>query len=354
MLITEEQARRYTAFWDRTPTDRACLYLSSWDGAAGFAQPETPIQKWEDLDYREALDVYCIRHTRYHAEGFPSVFTNFGPGCLSAMIGGSFKSAPDTVWFETMPHFIEDFDAPPMPVLRRESPMYRLVEDYSERLLSHGDLFYTSVCDIGGTFDIIASLRGTENLLYDLYDYPDEVKAFRDRLEPLWKDYFLEQTRRLFERQGCMTSWMPIWSDKAYYTLQCDFCAMLSPQMFGAFILPDLRVQTEMMPRSVYHLDGPGELPHLDQLLSLPRLNAIQWVSGAGNPPSDDPCWFDTIKRIQAAGKGVILLGVRIEALETLLKNVSQTGLYITCGVRDEKEAAEIEEMAIKLNRDNK
>ena len=31
------------------------------------------------------------------------------------------------------------------------------------------------VNDIGGILDIVASLRGTQNLLYDLYDYPEEL-----------------------------------------------------------------------------------------------------------------------------------------------------------------------------------
>ena len=229
--------------------------------------------------------------------------------------------------------------------------MYRLVEDYSERLLSHGDLFCTSVCDIGGTYDIIASLRGTETLLYDLYDYPDEIKAFRDVIAPLWMTYFKEQTARLIERQGGMCSWMPIWSDKPYFPLQCDFSAMLSPDMFEEFVLPDLIWQTQNMPRSIYHLDGIGEIRHLDHLLSIPDLCAIQWVSGEGNPPMTDPCWFDMLRKIQAAGKGIVMIGAPLNDLEKLFENVSQTGLFISTSVRDEKEADEVTAMAKRLCR---
>ena len=80
MLINEEQKRRYTAFWRRDPVDRACLYLTSWDGSAGFRAPKDPTQQWSDLQFREEQTVYNVTHTRFHAEGFPSVFTNFGPG----------------------------------------------------------------------------------------------------------------------------------------------------------------------------------------------------------------------------------------------------------------------------------
>lgn len=350
LLINEEQKRRYTAFWRRDPVDRACLYLTSWDGSAGFRAPKDPTQQWSDLQFREEQTVYNVTHTRFHAEGFPSVFTNFGPGSLAPCIGGSYRFDAATVWFENRPFFAEDWQTRPTPVLDRESPMYRMIEEMTARYLRHGDLFFTSISDIGGTYDVIAALRGTENLLYDMYDDPDEIRKLRNEVAPLWKAYFLEYAGRLLRAQGCMTSWMPIWSDQTYYPLQSDYSAMLSPAMFRDFILPDLQEQTSFMDRSVYHLDGPGEIPHLDWILSLPRLSAVQWTSGDGADPVTDPSWYPLYHRIQAAGKGIVLLGADPAGLENLFKHVSQRGLFITAAVRDEKEAGEVVEMAQKLN----
>lgn len=350
MLITEEQKRRYAAFWDREPTDRACLYLTSWDGSAPFRAPKDPEEQWGDLAFREEQAVYNMTHTRFHAEGFPSVFTNFGPGSLSACIGGSYRFAPATVWFENEPLFAADWETRPPVALDRESRMYRMIEEMTCRNLSHRDLFVTSISDIGGTFDIVAALRGTQSLLYDMYDDPEEVKKLRDEIAPIWKAYFLDYSSRLLREQGCMSSWMPIWSDRSYYPLQCDYCSMISPDMFEEFVLPDLREQTGYMDRAIYHLDGQGEIPHLDMLLSLPRLSAIQWTSGAGKAPVTDPCWFDMYRRIQAAGKGLILLEVDPAGIETLFRNVSQRGVYINASVRDPQEAREVVEMAEKLN----
>ena len=117
---------------------------------------------------------------------------------------------------------------------------------------------------------------------------------------------------------------------------------MISPDMFREFVLPDLRYQTEQMERSVYHLDGPGELPHVDMLLSLEWLNAIQWTSGSGAPELTDPCWFDLYRRIKRAGKGIVLLGANPDGLERLLDNISTRGLYISVGAKDESQAREI------------
>jgi len=332
--MNTETKQRYHAFWAGDAYGRCCLYLTGWNGARGGPQPGSLEQKWKDPDYRVLEALWRAENTIYYADAFPSAFVNYGPGCLSAMLGGAYKWAWNTVWFENEP-VITDWASAPVPVLQQKSAMYRMVDTLTEHFLAEGKKgrkFFTSLTDIGGTYDILASLRGTENLLLDLYDHPDKVQAYVKRLQPVWMDYFNQYTRRLIARQGCVTAWMPIWSEKPWYPLQCDFSAMISPDMFAEFILPDLRWQTERMDRSVYHLDGPGELPHVKHLLSLPRLNAIQWTSGDGNESLGHPRWFGLYDEIQAAGKGLVLLGVPPEELENLLRHISTKGLFLSCG----------------------
>ena len=343
MHLPAETQKRYHAFWATAAHERCCLYLTASAGRQGRPPaPADTAQAWEDLDLRTRRAVWDVGNTLYYADAFPSVFTNFGPGCMAAMLGGSHRWARGTVWFENEPH-IADWASAPAPVLHTDSPMYRLVDAFTEKLFLAGkDKFYTSVTDIGGTYDILAALRGTQALLTDLYDHPGEVLAWVRQLQPIWMDYFLRCANRAIARQGCVTAWMPIWSDTPWYPLQCDFSAMISPEMFARFILPDLRYQTDRMDRSVYHLDGPGELPHLRHLLSLPRLNAIQWTPGDGNEPLWHERWYPLFEEIQAAGKGLVLLGVRPEHLENLLRRVSTKGLYLATRARDAAEAQEI------------
>ena len=331
MTLHSDTKKRCQAFWAGSAYERCCLFLTASAGAQGRPVPGDVTQQWEDLDLRTQMALWDTENTLYYADAFPSVFTNFGPGCLSAMVGGRYRWAPHTVWFENEP-VITDWASAPAPALRRDSDMFRLADALTEKLMDAGrGRFFTSVTDIGGTYDIIASLRGTQDLLTDLLDYPDEVKAYAAQLRPVWMDYFQHYARRAIARQGGQTCWMPIWSDTPWYPLQCDFSAMLSPEMFEEFVLPDLRWQTERMDRSVYHLDGPGELFHVKHLLSLPRLNAIQWTSGSGAEDIADERWFGLYEEIQAAGKGLVLLGVDPDKLENLLRHVSTRGLYITC-----------------------
>lgn len=350
-MISEELKRQYEAFWAHEACGRCCLYLTApREGAVPPEPPATLQQRWEDIPDRTARAVKEVEDTLYLGDAFPSVFANFGPGCLASCIGGSHKWSEFTVWFENEPFPIEDWESPPEPRLDESAEMVRLVDGYTDSLLEAGrGKFYTSITDIGGTYDVIASLRGTQDLLVDLLEYPDEVKAFAGKLAPVWKAYYQRNARRLLDKQGAMTSWMPIYSEKPYYPLQCDFSAMISPEMFREFILPDLQYHVDYLERSVYHWDGPGELVHLDHLLSLERLSAIQWTPGDGAPDTTDSCWFEYYEKIQRAGKSLILLSADPDGLESLLTHISTKGLFLCCNAQEEKQAKEVLELVNRI-----
>ena len=353
MLLTQEQRQRHNAFWERTNTDRAVINAVHWKGEGSFPAPASLEQQWLDLDYRVQAGLAARDNTEYFLEGFPFGDTAFGPGSLAAVLTGFYKLGAQTIWFEEAPPYITDYEDMPPLVLDTNSDIYRMTDELTDRMLAHADKLVSFITDIGGTYDIMASLRGTDQLLYDLYDHPDEVKALRDRIAPLWAAWFRHLSGKLIAGQGGMTSWLQLWSELPFYPLQCDFSAMISPAMFEEFILPDLKEQTELMPRSIYHLDGPGEIRHLDLLLSLPRLSAIQWVPGSGASTSYDPCWYELFARIQKAGKGLVLNeALPADGVEEFLRHVPQRGLYMTVAVRDAQEAAEIAAMAVRLNRE--
>ncbi len=75
--------------------------------------------------------------------------------------------------------------------------------------------------------------------------------------------------------------------------------------MFRRFVLPALEEEAQFLDRSCFHLDGPDALNHLDDLLAIKSLDAIQWVSGAGNKPQIE--WPEVLHKIQKAGKIIIL-----------------------------------------------
>ena len=201
---------------------------------------------------------------------------------------------------------------------------------------------HASVADLGSALDIVASLRGTQELLYDFYDYPNEIKEMTARVGVAWKQAFTKLADRILARQDGLTSWMPIWCRERYSVLQCDISAMLSPDMFLEFALPDIKDSTEFLDRSIYHLDGPDAIKHTDALLTLPRLNAIQWMPGAGAPDVTDPTWFELYDKIQSAGKGLVLFVESPDSLEPLLRHLSPRGVFLSVNCPDDTTAREV------------
>ncbi len=76
---------------------------------------------------------------------------------------------------------------------------------------------------------------------------------------------------------------------------------MIGPEMFDEFIKPELAASCRRLEHSFYHLDGVGELPHLDSILAIPELGGIQWVFGDGQPGVVH--WPEVYRKVLSAGK---------------------------------------------------
>ena len=343
----------YEKFWTRTQTNRPTLHMTYNDPKPGndlpYHYPANPEEQWLDEVNNYYWFKNWVRNSGVLAEGVPTLFTNLGAGCLSACLGGGYKLAPSTIWFA--PPIVHSWDNPPAPVLDEQSLMWQHVVRL-QNYYAHDPEICFSITDLGGIMDIVASLRGTENLLYDLYDDPEAVKAYSAKVTDQWFIAYDKQIEVIRKAGLPYASWMGIPSEKPWYPLQCDFCAMISPAQFEEFVLPDLVRQTEYMERSIYHLDGPGELPHLDMLLDIPGLTGIQWVPGDGRPHTADPAWFDIFRRIQDKKKNLVLLGAisedNIDRAERLIKSIDPTGVYISCHFSSRERA---EDMLEKITR---
>jgi hypothetical protein len=108
--------------------------------------------------------------------------------------------------------------------------------------------------------------------------------------------------------------------------LQSDFAYMISPEMFERFVLPDLDACCEALDHGFYHLDGKGQIVHLDMLLSLERLRGVQWIPGDGQPAPDQ--WLPLLKRIRDAGK-LCQVYVSPEGARTILRELGGRGFAL-------------------------
>jgi 5-methyltetrahydrofolate--homocysteine methyltransferase len=277
--------------------------------------PEQIVDRWDwDLS------------TRYYVgDAFPQVWIDFGPGVLAAFIGGQGHVDDHTVWFtprDDRPigdiRFVYD---PNHPWLLRIKAICRAAVE------RWGGLVQVGMTDLGGNLDILSTFRPSEKLLLDLYDHPDEVDRLTWEAHELWHRCFADINAILRPANPGYTAWAGIFSDRPHYMLQCDFCYMISPDMFDRFVKPELAATCRRLADPFYHLDGVGQLPHLDSLLAIPELKGIQWVPGDGKPPCAN--WPDVYRRIRSAGKLVQFLG-NLDGLETMWRELGSVRGFVT------------------------
>ena len=122
-------------------------------------------------------------------------------------------------------------------------------------------------------------------------------------------------------------TWLNLPSFETFNVLACDFATLISPVHFEEFCMPIIRKQAKLFKHNVFHLDGPGVTRHIDAILTLPNLQAINWAQGYGiNEPIMQ--WLPLIKKIQEAGKSVIV-DLKMHELDEFIKKVGHTGIML-------------------------
>lgn len=304
----EDWARveRDTLRWWNHDLERPLVYLSVKHAAE--VGPSTPFGYQSnyplDMPAEDVVDCYApsLAATYYYGDAFPWLWVNFGPGIAAGFLGSQVNSVyepSETVWFTpawqtTVEDLCLTYDANNVWLKRVLAITQALVERY-------GGMLQTSHTDLGGNLDILASFLTTEQLLFDVVEQPEAVVQRVRDITRLWIRYYDDQDAIIRPTCRGTSCWTPLWSPGRTYMLQCDFSYMISPAMFERFVLPDITACCDHLDHGFYHLDGKGEIPHLDHLLSVPRLRGVQWIPGDGQPSPDQ--WLPLLKRIRDGGK---------------------------------------------------
>ena len=301
-----ESVRANYRSWWAGELDRPLLAVSAGGADPRRDPPELPpvaFTSFYDSTVPAELIVdrwdYELSCQRYFGDGFPSVWPNFGAGVGAAFMGAVLENREETVWFhpEQTPDLkdlilADDKSSPWMP---------RIADIMKAAMERWQGLVQVGMTDLGGAYDILATFRPGEKLLLDLYDDPETIKKLSWDIHTLWWEYFDQLNTVLQPVNPGYTAWTPIYSEIPYYMLQCDFCYMIGPKMFDEFILPELKASSDRLGNAFYHLDGPGQLPHLDSILSIESLKGVQWIPGDGQPGVED--WPEVYRKIRDAGK---------------------------------------------------
>jgi len=357
----DKTKERFIAFYDREIIDRALI--QAWAPLKGNEQiwktyrtkygnfkSYKVLKEWKNKNFdnefliRKRSEV--LSSIYYGGDAFPSFFVDMGPGSIAAYLGCQTEFRDETIWFG--PPILDDYRSIDSIKLVEDNEFWKVTQELTKSVSDQSKgKYFTAATNLIFGLDIIASLRGGQKLLFDLIECPEEIKKLNDKIS----DVFIECLFRLFDlvkdNQDFFSGWIPVYSQGCNHPLQCDYSAMISPKMFEEFVVPDLIKVARKLDKSIYHLDGPDAVRHLDILLDIPEIDAIQWLPGDGAPPAVK--WIPMLKKIQKKGMPLIIYADNPKEVEELMIELEPEGLLISVAVDSEKQAKDIVNNVEKL-----
>ncbi len=344
-----ETQDRFARWWRREG-----LLVGMWGspparGAPREAVPPAPRpaslrDQYCDAEYRATENHRYLAGNAFPAEIIPLAATDIGPGSLALFCGSEPGFAPDTVWF----HSCIEHEAEPerLPPLRFDPahPWWQVTEALIRANVARARGKYLVGCpDLIENLDTLSSLRGGQTVCLDLIERPAWVHAKLAEINQVW----FEAYQRIYDLTRTEDGWSAF---GAFYAvgpgktakLQNDISAMLSPAMFREFVVPSLSAQCEWLDCSLYHLDGTQAVCHLDALLGIEALDAIEWTPQAGIEGGGHRRWYDLYRRILAGGKCVQVVSIEPAEVLPLLDAIGRNGVYLLVHFRHEDEVHEL------------
>ena len=351
----EETKQRYINWWNHKG-----IILNMWEHFQEGVKPHADIpmppaprdlnQKWFDPAWRaEYLDWY-VAHSSLMADMLPVANTQLGPGSLAAILGGVFEGGEDTIWIHPDPNYKDDI------VFNPNHPNYllhkALLRACKEKAQGH---YYVGMPDLMEGLDVLAAIKGTDKVLLDTVMQPEVLEHQLQQINDIYFQVFDELYDIIREGDEMAFCYFSSWAPGKMSKLQSDISTMISVDDYRRFVQPFIREQCQKIDYTLYHLDGVGAMRHLDAILEIDELNAIQWTPGVGEPQGGSPKWYDLYKKILAHGKSVMVCWVTLDELRPLLDNIGGEGVHIEMDFHNEREVEQamriIEEYERKVSK---
>ncbi len=298
--------------------------------------------RWLDTKGNFARREKWFSETWFGGCAYPDYTAGLGPGCLNVYLGSPTDFLAETVWYH--PKYKSPEEVSVLRLDKTEFYWNWALESLQYQKQRANGRSVVSIPDLIEGLDTLAALFGTQEMLTHLIDCPDDIHRLLNQLDDIYFEAYDPIFDILKMEDGSSSYWaFNAWGSGRTAKLQCDFSAMISPDMFAEFVTPHLRKQAARVDNAVYHLDGPDAVRHLPEVLSIKEIKAVQWSSGAGQPhPADRTWWKNVWEPVYAAGKSAMLHHVPAEDIEPFVKEFGQAGTMITTTVDTESIAKQI------------
>lgn len=340
----DKACERLTAFWNREIVDRCCTAVTYTDPAHSIGAYKANMPKdqagidsfWVEPELIIKRNRDAMEHTYYGGEAFPLVNLDLGAAGHAGFFRGNRHQFADSVWFFPSHEDITDL------VFDKSEYLYQQTLTVARELArdSGGD-YFISQPDCSGNADVLSHLMGPEELMPTMLEEPEDIEEALVKVQAAYKSIHEDVYEIVRENNqgGSCIGWLSTWAKGFHAQMQSDMSVMISNNMFRQFVEPELRAQSELLEYPLYHFDGVEQIRHLDTLLSIEKLRCIQWTQVSGQRPCTD--YFPELKKIQSAGKNLLIIANSPAQVKPIMENLSSRGLYllVNAGSRDEADA---------------
>ena len=340
--------KRQDAFWEGEVLDRPVMHMTTFrlNHAYPALAPHTGVSlrdRWMDTQYIAECALCWVMNTQFLGDALPSANPNLGPEVFSAFFGTKLYYGDSTSW--SIPNLTDWADVAKVKFSTDNSYWKKIIEITDALLaIGHGK-FYTGITDLHPGADAIVAFRDPAEMNIDMIEHPAEIARLLQYVTDCYFQVYDYYYGKLSNAGQAITCWPSIVSSKKWYVPSNDFSCMISKSMFDEMFLPGIQQECRHMEASIYHLDGPNALRHLDSLLEIPELNAIQWVFGDGHGRASD--WLPVYQKCQAAGKG-LQIGLAADEFDLFMDHLKPNGLWLSVSVESEEHAQALLKKALR------
>ena len=293
---------------------------------------------WFNSEQQVDLFIKSIEGRQFYGETFPVFFPNLGPDVYAAFYGAELVFGEVTSY--SVP-YVQQWEHADQLILDQNNQYFQKIEDLTLHAIDRCEgKFLVGYTDLHPGLDCVAAWRDPLQLCFDLYDSPDQVQRLATAAIADFETIYNHFDALLKDNGQLSVSWMGIPSFGRMHIPSCDFSALISQDFFNEFGLPILQQETKTMTHNIFHVDGIGVAKHLEAILSVPDIHALQWVQGVGN---DYPImqWVSLIKEMQAREIPVIV-DLSAEDLTDFMDATEPKGLFLWVAADTEQEEINI------------
>jgi 5-methyltetrahydrofolate--homocysteine methyltransferase len=345
MMGIEEKLERYLAFWNNSPVERPIVgfSLGGWFSFQSYSAiqkhrgverltPEmlSPENHFADYDriiapFEEIED--DVIHSVAPIPAFP---------WLEAMLGIPAQVGNESIWAKEGGF---DYRDPAKLDVSKDNPWRKKYLEFVSALQDrYGDRYPVGQPILRGTSDMVAALRGSQQMIFDLYDRPEEFQ----RLARVCTDFFIALVKDQLAitkpfHGGYEVEQFTLWAPGGIVRMQEDASALFSPELYVKYLQEEDRRIASAFPYDVIHLHS-SSLHLLDRIADVAPQKCIEINKDQGG-------WgvsrmLPLFKMVQSRGKKLIVRGkLDLADLESLRKELSPRGLYLQIVIDKPEEA---------------